>query len=63
MEKEIKTVANVTSRDLEEFLPIAAQIPLHVEVEQYRLEDANAALMALRSGHVRGAKVLRISAE
>ena len=63
MEKEVKTVANVTSRDLEEFLPIAAQIPLHVEVEEFRLEDANAALAALRAGHVRGAKVLRISEE
>ena len=62
MEKEVKTVANVTSRDLEEFLPIAAEIPLHVEVEEYRLENANEALAALRSGHVRGAKVLNISA-
>jgi propanol-preferring alcohol dehydrogenase len=62
MEKELKTVANVTSADLEEFLPIAAGIPLRVEVEEYALEDANAALMALRSGHVRGAKVLKIRA-
>jgi propanol-preferring alcohol dehydrogenase len=61
MEKEVKSVANVTSRDIEEFLPIAAAIPLHVEVEEYPLEDANRALSALRSGHVRGAKVLRIS--
>jgi propanol-preferring alcohol dehydrogenase len=61
LEKEIKTVANVTSRDLAEFLPIAAEIPLHVEVEEYPLEEANTALAALRSGHVRGAKVLRIS--
>ena len=62
MEKELKTVANVTSADLEEFLPIAAQIPLHVEVERYALEDANEALLALRSGDVRGAKVLQIGA-
>jgi propanol-preferring alcohol dehydrogenase len=61
MEKEVKTVANVTSRDLEEFLPLAAAVPLHVEVEEYRLEDANRALAALRFGHVRGAKVLKIS--
>ena len=60
MEKEIKSVANVTSRDIEEFLPIAARIPLHVEVETYPLEDANRALLDLRTGHVRGAKVLRI---
>ena len=60
MEKELKTVANVTSRDLAEFLPIAAEIPLHVEVTEYPLERANEALLALRSGHVRGAKVLRV---
>lgn len=62
MEKEIKSVANVTHRDLEEFLPIAAAIPLRVEVQQYALEQANEALLDLRSGHLRGAKVLKISA-
>jgi propanol-preferring alcohol dehydrogenase len=55
MEKELKTVANVTSRDLAEFLPIAAEVPLRVEVQEYELEEANEALAALRSGHVRGA--------
>ena len=62
MEKELKSVANVTHKDLLEFLPIAAEIPLHVEVELYPLEDANKALHDLRAGHVRGAKVLDISA-
>jgi propanol-preferring alcohol dehydrogenase len=62
MEKELKTVANVTSRDLAEFLPIAAEVPLRVEVQEYELEEANEALAALRSGNVRGAKVLKISA-
>ncbi|MBT8108626.1 MAG: zinc-dependent alcohol dehydrogenase family protein [Gammaproteobacteria bacterium] len=62
MEKEIKSVANVTSQDIEDFLPIAARIPLHVEVETYPLEDANRALLELRAGNVRGAKVLRIQA-
>lgn len=61
MEKEIKSVANVTRRDLEAFLPIAAAIPLRVEVEVYALEDANRALGELRSGELRGAKVLRVS--
>ena len=61
MEKEIKSVANVTCRDLEEFLPVAAAIPLHVEVQLYALDQANQALWDLRSGHVRGAKVLNIS--
>ncbi|MDJ0795135.1 MAG: alcohol dehydrogenase catalytic domain-containing protein [Woeseiaceae bacterium] len=61
MEKEIKSVANVTHHDLEAFLPIAAEIPLHVEVQVYALEDANEALADLRAGHVRGAKVLQIN--
>ena len=60
MEKEIKSVANVTHRDIEAFLPIAAEIPLHVAVEEYALEDANEALVSLHHGDVRGAKVLRI---
>ena len=63
LEKEIKSVANVTHRDFEEFLPIAAAIPLRVEVQQYALEQANEALRDLRSGHVRGAKVLKITSE
>ena len=62
MEKEVKSVANVTRRDIEEFLPLAAAIPLHVEVQRYPLERANEALRDLRAGHVRGAKVLNISA-
>jgi len=61
LEKEIKSVANVTRRDIEEFLPIAAEIPLRVEVQLYRLENANQALKDLRAGHVRGSKVLTIS--
>jgi propanol-preferring alcohol dehydrogenase len=62
MEKEVKSVANVTRRDIEEFLPLAAEVPLHVEVQHYPLEKANEALRDLRAGHVRGAKVLKISA-
>jgi len=61
MEKEIKSVANVTHDDLEAFLPVAAAVPLRVEIQEYALEDANAALRDLRAGHVRGAKVLNIS--
>jgi propanol-preferring alcohol dehydrogenase len=59
-EKEIKTVANVTHRDIARFLPVAAEVPLHVEVEVYPLEAANRALRDLRAGGIRGAKVLRI---
>ncbi len=58
LEKEIKSVANVTRRDIGEFLDLASQIPIKPEVEEYRLEEANVALRELRSGNVRGAKVL-----
>jgi propanol-preferring alcohol dehydrogenase len=59
-EKEIKSVANVTSRDIAEFLPLAAAVPLRVNVQTYALESANEALNDLRRGHVKGAKVLLI---
>ena len=42
-------------------LPVAAEIPLHVETQTYPLEAANEALNDLRRGHIRGAKVLTIS--
>jgi propanol-preferring alcohol dehydrogenase len=61
MEKEIKTVANVTSADIAEFLPIAARIPLRPTVESFSLERANEALHALRSGRMRGAFVLDVA--
>lgn len=60
LEKEIKTVANVTRRDLAEFLPLAAEIPLRPGVELYPLEDANKALVDLKFGDIRGAKVLQV---
>jgi len=63
MEKEIKSVANVTFRDIEAFLPVAARAGLHVETELYPLEAANQALLDLRGGHVRGARVLQISGD
>lgn len=61
MEKEIKSVANVTAGDIAEFLGIAADIPLKPEVRTFALEDANKALVELRGGHIRGAKVLTLN--
>ncbi|MDA8089697.1 MAG: zinc-dependent alcohol dehydrogenase family protein [Nitrospiraceae bacterium] len=61
MEKEIKSVANVTRRDFEEFLPLAAQMHLEPEIQEYPLEEANKALLEIKQGKIRGAKVLRIS--
>lgn len=60
-EKEIKSVANVARADVREFLELAAEIPIRPEVQEYALEDANRALVELRSKDVRGAKVLRIA--
>jgi propanol-preferring alcohol dehydrogenase len=61
MEKEIKSVANVTRRDVAEFLELAARIPIKPEVQEYALEDANQALLELKQRRIRGAKVLRIN--
>lgn len=61
MERAIKSVANVTRVDVDAFLQLAAEIPLHPTVQEYALEDANQALRELRAGNIRGAKVLRIS--
>jgi len=60
LEKEIKSVANVTRQDVAEFLKIAADIPLEPEVQTYALEQANQALMELKESKIRGAKVLKI---
>jgi propanol-preferring alcohol dehydrogenase len=60
LEKEIKTVANVTRHDIEEFLRLAAEVPLKPEVQLYALENANEALRDLKYGVIRGAKVLVI---
>jgi len=60
LEKEVKSVANITRADLEGFLPLAAEIGLKPEVQVYPMEAANEALLELQSGHIRGAKVLRI---
>ncbi|MHB8772594.1 MAG: zinc-dependent alcohol dehydrogenase family protein [Syntrophales bacterium] len=59
LEKEIKSVANVTRSDIREFLAMAAEIPLRPTVEEYPLSEANRALAELKAGKLRGAKVLR----
>ncbi|NNL77540.1 MAG: alcohol dehydrogenase, partial [Desulfobacterales bacterium] len=60
MEKEIKSVANVTRQDVREFLKLAAEIPIKPEIQEFELEDANQALMELKERKIRGAKVLKI---
>jgi alcohol dehydrogenase, propanol-preferring len=60
MEKEIKSVANVTRWDVTEFLQLVASIPLKPEVQTYPLKDANQALVDLKERRIRGAKVLMV---
>ena len=60
MEKETKSVANVTAADIAEFLPLAASAPLRPVVTPYPLSDASVALKELKFGPIRGAKVLTI---
>jgi alcohol dehydrogenase, propanol-preferring len=60
-ERVIRSVANNTRQDGEDFLRIAAEIPIHTNVQEYPLEQANAALNALKNDAVRGAAVLRIT--
>lgn len=60
-EKELRSVANVTRGDFQEFLPLAAEIPILPEIEEFKLEEANRALILLNEGKIRGAGVLRIS--
>jgi propanol-preferring alcohol dehydrogenase len=63
MEREIRSVANVTRADVREMLAFAARLGVRPTVEELPLERANEALDALRRGErVRGARVLRVSA-
>lgn len=57
-ERMLRSVANLTRRDGEEFLALAAQLPITTHTEGYALSAGNAALAALRDGRLRGAAVL-----
>jgi propanol-preferring alcohol dehydrogenase len=61
MEKEIKSVANVTRADVREFLQLAADANIKPEFQEYEFEDANQALLEMKQGKIRGAKVLQIN--
>ena len=58
LEKEIKSVANVTRQDVEAFLALAADMRIRPEVQEFALADANQALLELKERKIRGAKVL-----
>jgi alcohol dehydrogenase, propanol-preferring len=59
-EKEIKSVANITRNDVKEFLSLAAEMNLKPDIQMFALEQANEALLELKTGKIRGAKVLKI---
>ena len=59
-EKELKSVANVARRDALEFLPLAAEIGITPEVQEFELGQANEALLILKAGRMHGAGVLKI---
>jgi propanol-preferring alcohol dehydrogenase len=60
-ERVVRSVANLTRRDGEEFLALAPRVPVRTEVEAFPLAAANEALAALRAGEVRGAAVLAVA--
>ncbi|HEY5098804.1 MAG TPA: zinc-dependent alcohol dehydrogenase family protein [Gaiellaceae bacterium] len=59
-ERSVRSVANLTRLDGEEFLALAPRVPVRTEIEIFALEDANEALARMRSGDIRGAAVLRL---
>jgi propanol-preferring alcohol dehydrogenase len=60
-ERTVRSVANFTAQDAEEYLHLAAAIPVRTDVELWPLEDANLALHRLKHSEVRGAAVLRVA--
>jgi propanol-preferring alcohol dehydrogenase len=60
-ERVLRTVANLTRADGEQFLRLAPGVPVHTEVSVFRLEEANHALERLRTGAIQGAGVLVVN--
>lgn len=59
-ERTVRSVANCTRRDAHELLQLAAEIPIHTDVETYPLSEANEVLLRLKRAEIRGAAVLKI---
>ena len=59
-ERGVRSVMNYTRQDALEFLRLAERIPIRAEVESFRLEDANRALLGVKRGEIRGAAVLAV---
>ena len=54
LEKEIKSVANICRKDVIEFLTLAAEMQIKSEIQEFALEDANEALVELKTRRIRG---------
>lgn len=61
LEKEIKSVANITTQDVNEFLQLSLKANISPQVTEYPLDKANRALWEIKNKNIRGAKVLRIA--
>jgi alcohol dehydrogenase, propanol-preferring len=59
-ERTLRSVANLTRQDGEEFLQLAPKVPVRTAIREFRLQEANEALQHLRAGELRGAAVLKI---
>jgi propanol-preferring alcohol dehydrogenase len=59
-ERTLRSVANLTRQDGEEFLELAPKVPIRTQIREFPLEEANEALQHLRAGELRGAAVLKI---
>jgi propanol-preferring alcohol dehydrogenase len=59
-ERVLRSVANNTRQDGEDFLRLAAEIPIQSEIEVFPLRDANRVLNLLKNDAIRGAAVLRV---
>jgi alcohol dehydrogenase, propanol-preferring len=62
-ERTVRSVANLTRLDGEEFIPLALSVPVRTEIQVYPLADANSALNDIRHGTVRGSAVLSVAGE
>jgi len=60
-ERTLRSVANATFRDGEEFLKLAAEIPVQATIQLYDLEDANQALLDMKHSRINGEGVLKVS--
>jgi propanol-preferring alcohol dehydrogenase len=56
----VRTVANNTREDGHDFLKLAAEIPIHTEIEVFQMDEANRALNSLKNDAIRGAAVLQV---